>query len=159
MQTKRLFFRELQMSDAARLFEIYSDKEAMKYREAPHHETIDDSFKMLTRDAEVRFTKYEFRFAIIEQETNLLIGTIMYQPIYHKAIIGYSLAKESWGNGYATEIVNWIINYLKQQKFNLIEAWVRKENLASSKVLKKNEFKKISQTIFPNSFFYQLNLN
>ena len=81
MQTKRLLFRELQMSDAARLFEIYSDKDAMKYREVPHHKTIDDSFKILIRDAEVRFTKYEFRFAIIEQETNLLIGTIMYQQL------------------------------------------------------------------------------
>ena len=83
----------------------------------------------------------------------------MYQPIYNKAIIGYSLAKESWGNGYATEVVNWMINYLKQKKYNLIEAWVIKENLASSKVLEKNEFKKISQTIFPNSFFYKLHLN
>ena len=159
MQTKRLLFRELQMSDAARLFEIYSDKDAMKYREVPHHKTIDDSFKMLIRDAEVRLTKYEFRFAIIEQETNLLIGTIMYQPIYNKAIIGYSIAKESWGNGYATEVVNWMINHLKQKKYNLIEAWVIKENSASCKVLEKNEFKKISQTIFPNSFFYKLHLN
>ena len=158
METKRLFFRELKMSDAARLFEIYSDKEAMKYREAPHHKTIDDSFKMLTRDVEMRFTKFEFRYAIIEQETKQLIGTIMYQPIYNKAIIGYSLAKKSWGNGYATEVVNWMVNHLKQNNFKQIEAWVIKENIASCKVLEKNNFKQISQTIYPNSIFYKLQM-
>lgn len=156
MESERLIFRELKMSDAARLFEIYSDKEAMKYRQSNHHETIDDSFEMLKRDAEVKASKYEFRFGIINKDSNQLIGTIMYQPIYSKAIIGYSFAKEVWGNGYATEVINWMINYLKSKNFVIIEAWVLNDNTASSKVLEKNNFKLISQTIYPESRFYQL---
>lgn len=156
MESERLFFRELQMNDAARLFEIYSDKEAMQYRQTAHHKTIDDSFEMLRRDAEVKLNNYEIRFGIIEKSSNRLIGSIMYQPIYYKAVIGYSLAKEDWGNGYATEVVDWIVNHLKEKKFTNIEAWVVNQNKASCRVLEKNQFKKISQTIYPYSTFYKL---
>jgi len=155
METDRLYFRELISSDVNRLYEIYSDKEAMQYRQSNPHETLADTYEMLNRDVEVRATNYEFRFGIIEKISDRLIGTIMYQPIYSKAIIGYSFGKESWGNGYATEVVNWIINYLKDQKFKTIEAWVLNDNLASCKVLDKNNFRVISQTIYPNSKFYR----
>ena len=158
MESERLFFRELQMNDAARLFEIYSDKEAMQYRQSAHHKSIDDSFEMLRRDAEVKLSNYEIRFGIVERSTNRLIGSIMYQPISYKAIIGYSLAKETWGNGYATEVVDWMINHLRAKHFKNIEAWVLNQNIASCKVLEKNQFKKISQTIYPYSTFYKLYL-
>lgn len=158
MESERLFFRELTMSDAARLFEIYSDKEAMQYRQSAHHQTIDDSFEMLKRDAEVRTSNYEIRFGIVEKSSMRLIGTIMYQPVSYKAIIGYSFAKESWGKGYATEVVDWMIHHLRNRHFKNIEAWVLNQNIASCKVLEKNQFKKISQTIYPYSTFYKLYL-
>jgi len=82
----------------------------------------------------------------------------MYQPVSYKAIIGYSFAKESWGKGYATEVVDWMIHHLRNRHFKNIEAWVLNQNIASCKVLEKNQFKKISQTIYPYSTFYKLYL-
>lgn len=158
MESERLIFRELNISDAARLFEIYSDKDAMKYRQSKPHKTLEDTLAMLKRDEEVKASKYEFRFGIIEKDSGQLIGTIMYQPIYSKAIIGYSFAKDSWGNGFATEVVKWIISYLKTKNFKTIEAWVINENIASCKVLEKNHFRLVSQTIYPASKYYQLNI-
>lgn len=158
MESERLFFRELTMSDAERLFEIYSDEEAMKYRQSAHHQTIDDSFEMLKRDAEVRTSNYEIRFGIVEKSSMRLIGTMMYQPVSYKAIIGYSFAKESWGNGYATEVVDWMIHHLRNRQFKNIEAWVLNQNMASCKVLEKNNFRLISQTIYPESKYFLLNL-
>lgn len=155
MNSERLIFRELKMTDAARLFEIYSDQEAMKYRQVKPHLSIDDSFEMIRRDAEVRANGSEFRFGIVEKETNQLIGSVMYQPIGNKAIIGYSIGKNHWGKGFATEIVAALIKYLKKQSFTLAEAWVMHENFASKRVLEKNNFNKISQTIYPSSQFYQ----
>lgn len=38
----------------------------------------------------------------------------------------------------------------------LIEAWVKKENIASTKALLKNNFHKISQTIYPKNHLFQL---
>ena len=158
MESERLLFRALNLNDAERLFEIYSDKIAMQYRQSNHHETIDDTYKMLERDREVKKSNYEIRYGIVLKEKNQLIGSVMYQPIYKKAIIGYSIAKECWGNGYATEVVNFIIKQLQNNQFNTIEAWVLKENIASMKVLEKNNFSKISQTIYPNSNYYLLKL-
>lgn len=146
------------MADVSRLFEIYSNKEAMKYRQSEPHETIEDTFQMLRRDAEVKATKYEFRFAIIEKSTQELIGTMMYQPVYSKAIIGYSFDPNFWGQGYATEMVEWLLNHLKEERFKLVEAWVMKENIASSKVLLKNGFNKINQTLFLHSDFFKREL-
>ena len=158
MESERLIFRELQMSDAFRLFEIYSDEEAMKYRQVKPHQTIEDSFEMVKRDAEVRTSGFEYRFGIVEKETNILIGSVMYQPIGRKAILGYSFAKESWGKGYATEVVKWICNHIRAKNYQAIEAWVLHENIASQKVLEKNQFSKISQTIYPYSLFYKKQL-
>ncbi|MBQ0148417.1 MAG: GNAT family N-acetyltransferase [Flavobacteriaceae bacterium] len=156
MESDRLFFRTLTSEDIFRLFEIYSDTEAMKYRQSKPHITIEDSIQMIERDSIVRNTNYELRYGIFEKESNILIGTIMYQPLNTKAIIGYSLAKESWNKGYATEVVKFFINFLKHKNFKILEAWVLNENIASCKVLEKNHFKKISQTIYPNSSFYKL---
>ena len=155
MEDERVYFRELEESDANRLFEIYSNEEAMKFRETEPMKTIDDAYKMLTRDKEMRQTSYEFRFAIIEKKTDILIGTIMYQPVADKAIIGYSIDEKFWNNGYGSSVVKIMINELISKKFNLLEAWVKKGNFASCKVLEKNLFQSISQTIYPNLNLYQ----
>lgn len=158
MESERLIFRELNFSDVERLFEIYSDSEAMKYRQVKPHLTIEDSIAMVKRDIEMKAIRKEIRFGIVEKESDKLIGSVMYQPFANKAILGYSLAKECWRKGYATEVVGRMITHLKEENYNSIEAWVMNENFASMKVLEKNKFKKISQTIYPYSQFYKLNL-
>ena len=154
-QSERLIFRPLIIDDTERLFEIYSDAEAMKYRQVEAHKTIQDTLDMLKRDEEMRNSNKEIRFGIIQKDSNELIGSVMFQPIKQKSIIGYSLAKNAWGNGFATEVVEWLIQHLKLLKFNTIEAWVMNENIPSSKVLTKNGFRLINQTIYPNSRYYQ----
>lgn len=155
MENNLLFLRELLPSDAERLFEIYSNKDAMKYRETKAMETIEDAYKMLARTKEVKQAGYEYRFAIIQKKSEELIGTIMYQPLNKKAIIGYSIHEDFWNKGYASSVVELFVESLKSKGFNLIEAWVKKENIGSCKVLEKNKFKQISQTIYPSSYFYQ----
>ena len=154
MQNDNLYFRELLETDAQRLFEIYSNVTAMRYRETKPMLKIEDSYKMLKRDAEVKNSGYEFRFGIIEKSTNTLIGTIMYQPVYDKAIIGYSIDEKFWNKGYVTSALRILIDVLKTKKFIILEAWVKKENIASVKVLEKNDFNLISQTLYPNSLLF-----
>ncbi|MGV0827274.1 GNAT family N-acetyltransferase [Empedobacter brevis] len=156
MEDDQLYFRELLDTDVERLFEIYSNADAMKYRETAPMKTMEDSYKMLERNKEKKNSGYEFRFAVIEKSSQNLIGTIMYQPVHDKAIIGYSIDEKFWNKGYATRMVKIISNDLKSKKFMLIEAWVKKKNLASSKVLEKNNFQLISQTVYPNSNLFHL---
>ena len=156
MEDELIYFRELLDTDVTRLFEIYSNAEAMKYRETAPMKTIEDSYKMLERDKEKKNSGYEFRFAVIEKSSETLIGTVMFQPVHDKAIIGYSIDEQFWNKGYATRIINLISKELKSRKYMLIEAWVKKENIASSKALLKNNFQKISQTIYPKNHLFQL---
>ena len=79
----------------------------------------------------------------------------MYQPVGDKAIIGYSIDEKFWNNGYGSSVVKIMLNELISKKFNLLEAWVKKGNFASCKVLEKNLFQSISQTIYPNLNLYQ----
>lgn len=156
MQDNLLYLRELLDSDAERLFEIYSNAEAMKHRENPPMKEIDDAYAMLERAKEKAASGYEIRFAVIERSSETLIGTVMYQPVHDKVIIGYSIDEKFWNKGYATRIVAVLTKELKSMKFLIIEAWVKKENIASTKVLVKNGFQQISQTIYPNLYLFHL---
>lgn len=75
--SERLYFRELVSDDVERLFEIYADADAMKYRQSPVHQTIQDTYDMLKRNEEMKILNKEIRYGIIETKTNLLICSIM----------------------------------------------------------------------------------
>lgn len=60
MEDELIYFRELLDTDVTRLFEIYSNAEAMKYRETTPMKTIEDSYKMLERDKEKRILDMNF---------------------------------------------------------------------------------------------------
>jgi ribosomal-protein-alanine N-acetyltransferase len=142
-ETERLFIRHLEESDSEAMFEIYSDKESMKYRANQPFTTISEAEEMINQT----ITDYElglkFRFAIVKKETNELIGTILYYAVDLKSdvcSIGYSLGKNHWKQGFAIETLNGFTNYLKTQKFNKLEAKVFKMNVDSISLLNKLDF-------------------
>ena len=54
--------------------------------------------------------------------------------------------KDFWNQGYATEAIIWIENYLLENfKIKSIEAYVDHHNIASIKVLNKRKFECITQ--------------
>ncbi len=142
-ETERLKFRYLEKSDSETMFEIYSDIEAMKYRANKPFTTISEAEEMINQT----ITDYElglkFRFAIVKKETNELIGTILYFVDDLKSdicSIGYSLGKTYWKQGFAIETLNGLIEYLRIQKFNKIQAKVFKMNTDSINLLNKATF-------------------
>ena len=98
---------------------------------------------MIGSFGEIIFEISDTSTAVIEKSSETLIGTVMFQPVHDKAIIGYSIDEQFWNKGYATRIINLISKELKSRKYMLIEAWVKKENIASSKALLKNNFQAI----------------
>lgn len=60
--------------------------------------------------------------------------------------IGYIIFKDFWNQGYATEAIIWLENYLLENfKIKSIEAYVDHHNIASIKVLNKRKFECITQ--------------
>lgn len=115
-ETERLIIRKLEESDSESLFEIYSDKEAMKYRANKPFETLSEAEEMINQTSTDYELGIKFRFAIVKKETNELIGTILYfkEEINSEiCTIGYSFGKNYWKQGYAFETLTSFVTYLK----------------------------------------------
>ncbi|HTC19615.1 MAG TPA: GNAT family N-acetyltransferase, partial [bacterium] len=71
------------------------------------------------------------------------IGMVLQQDIYKRNIeIGYYIAQECWGRGYATEAVRLMVDYIfKTTDCVRIFAEVFAHNAASMSVLRKNGFR------------------
>ena len=69
------------------------------------------------------------------------IGAYDYNEQDHAIEIGYSVARPHWGNGYATEAVQAVVQYLQQElRIATIRAWSHCENTASIRVLEHAGF-------------------
>jgi len=93
---------------------------------------------------------YSTLWTAISKAENKMIGDlcIVGEPNEDGEIeIGYGTYDEFQGNGFMTEIVGGIIEWTKTQKIvKAIVASTDKTNIASFKVLKKNNFIKIGET-------------
>jgi ribosomal-protein-alanine N-acetyltransferase len=156
VETDRLKIRNLALEDKKSLFEIYSDKEAMRFRGSKPFETIEEVVEMLSRTFEKLESKEEFRYAVDLKENNKIIGTFLIKPISkNECEIGYSIGKNYWGRGYGKELVKGMLNYSKNLPFNTILATSRKENIASLLLLEKVGFKLIPEKETHNCHFFK----
>lgn len=140
------------MADIHQLYEIYSDKEAMKYRASKPMETIADAESYVSNQKLSKESALTVRKGIELVNTNNtkeLIGSVMYR--YHhdrktECEIGYSIGRQYWGKGYGKEIVKVLLQSLEEN--NIIKdiiAWCHQDNIASINILEKNEFQLIKQ--------------
>ncbi|WP_431030010.1 GNAT family N-acetyltransferase [Lysinibacillus sp. LZ02] len=144
LHTQRLHLRRMEVSDAHSLFKIWSDPDVTKFmnissftHESQAKEVI-ELFEKLAQASEA------IRFSMIELNSNEIIGTCGFNFIDFenaKAEIGYDIAKDFWGMGYAREGISALLNYaFKTLELNRIEAKVEPANVNSIKVLQKLNF-------------------
>lgn len=158
-ETDRLHIRHLDFPDKEALFEIYSDKEAMRFRGSKPFETLDDVDHMLNRTFHKIESKEEFRYAVDLKETNELIGTFLIKPLSeNECEIGYSIGKNYWGNGYGKELVNGMIDHISNLPFATIVATSKKENISSSKLLESVGFTLIPEKEIGDCHFWEYTL-
>ena len=83
-------------------------------------------------------------FSIIENSTSSLVGFLGLHKINHRdgnAELGYFIAREHWGRGYATEAVKLALIYaFEWLNLRKVYARVYEPNVASIRVLEKNGF-------------------
>ena len=148
LQTKRLHLLQLHIDDVAALYPIWSDADVTKYMNITTFKNIDDAKAMtefmLTYIQEGKATRYTIRLNTSEQ----IIGTIGINNLsttdgYFE--LGYELAHNSWGHGYATEILTSFMEQFAKDTPTCIGfvGWVVEENTASIHLLKKLGFKEL----------------
>lgn len=137
--TERLLLRKILPEDAEMVFKWMSDPEVCKYECWEPHKSVDFTRGYIIQVFDGYKSNPTYQWGI--QLNDKLIGSISIVNVndYHqKALMGYCLAKEYWSNGYMTEAVKAVINYMLYDiDLNRIEATHSVENVASSRVLEK----------------------
>lgn len=151
-------FRTLAIGDIKSLCEIYSDKEAMKYRGSKPIETVEDAEEYIKNQKILIGSVLTIRKGIISLKDQELIGSVMYrfdenQP--EKCEIGYSIGRKFWGKGFGKEIVKNLLESIEEnQGIQNVIAWTNKQNIASIKILEHNGFQRIEQEENSANYLY-----
>nr|WP_321407125.1 GNAT family protein [uncultured Carboxylicivirga sp.] len=151
--TERLFLRTVDSKDAELIFNYRSDVETNKYKGwIPN--TINDVEVFLSKvSTEINIPNTWYQFVIIESNKSKIIGDLGIHFIDdEQAEIGCTLAKEYHGNGYATEALKSVIDYLfNQVNKHRIIASIDPNNLNSIGLVERLGFRK--EAHFKESLF------
>ena len=141
LETDRLILRKFTMDDVNDVFKNYgSDPNVTKYLSWKTHESIEDA-KVSVEYFMSSYKDNGYHWAVVLKDINEVIGDIKVHTIDKRnniCEIGYQYGSKFWGNGYATEALKIVIEFLFNEcEFHLIEARHRSSNPASGKVMEK----------------------
>ena len=141
LMTPRLRLRRLTMRDAQDIFRYSRDPEVARHVLWDAHRTVGDSRAYL-RYMLRRYRGHEpASWGIEHLDSGRIIGTIGFMWIQednNAAEVGYSLARDFWGQGYMTEALRAVLQYgFDGLNLNRIEAQHETTNPASGAVMRK----------------------
>ncbi len=148
-ETKRLQVRRLQITDLKSFYELESNPNVLQYATGePKNlkESEEDLLQLIKRydNPDNDFWIY----AIERKEDNVFVGTVaLIKDEEGNDEIGYRFIERFWGNGYATEICEGLIDYCKSIGMKKIIGCVVDVNVASAKILKRFNFKEIEKFV------------
>ena len=144
IETNRLILRKITMDDSNDLFINWgSDIKTNEFLTFKCHESEDTTKKMINYWLK-KYQNNGYEWGIVLKDANEMIGIISADTSYKYSTIeiGYSISSKYWNNGYTTEAIKEIINYLfKECNYKIIEAIIPSDNIASIKVAEKCEMK------------------
>lgn len=146
LNTTRLQLRPIAITDKKAVFAYRSDKIRNQYQ-GWIPENIDDVEAFISKTAATINTPNSwFQLVIIEQASNEIIGDVglhFFGDENQQVEIGCTLNKDVQGNGYATEALHSVIEYLFHQlKKHRIIASIAPGNTASIKLVERLGFRK-----------------
>ena len=141
-ETERLVLRRPRVDDAERVFATYaSDLEVSRYLAWRLHQSPSTtrSFLEFSDDEWQRWPAGPY---LVESRADgrLLGGTGFAFETHYRASTGYVFAREAWGQGYATEAVNAIVEIGKQIGLIRLYALCHVDHDKSARVLEKTGF-------------------
>ncbi|CAM1356434.1 MULTISPECIES: GNAT family N-acetyltransferase [Tenacibaculum] len=148
-ETKRLLIRKLQVVDIEPFYELESNPKVLQYAtgEPKNLEESKEDLKQLI----ARYTnkKNDFWIYAIERKSdNEFVGTVaLVKDEEGNDEIGYRFIERYWGNGFATELCEGLIQYCKSVGMKKLIGCVVDENIASAKILERFNFVVIEKFI------------
>lgn len=156
IETARLVLSRPTLADAQEIFERYaSDPEVVRYLSFPRHGTIAATYGFLKMSDQEWAVWPAGPYLIRSRETGTLLGgTGLSFETPWRAMTGYVLAKDSWGQGYATEALEAMVSLAQRRHVIRLYALCHPAHGASHHVLDKCGFIKEGtwqrHSVFPN---------
>ena len=140
LETRRLILRKLEPADAPILARLWSDPRVTEYEGGPRE--FAQIEKSLVEDARSGQPNPFDMWACVEKETKQVIG---HCGLIEKEVEGrkeievtYTLAQNTWGKGYATEIAGALRDFaITKLRVTRLIALIHPGNVASARVAEK----------------------
>jgi RimJ/RimL family protein N-acetyltransferase len=136
--TARLVLRRPKSSDATAKYEYGSDPEVARYMDWARHTSLSDTVAFVERAASSWRSGDEYTWTITVKPEDRAVGSVACRVRGHAADLGYVLAREHWGRGYATEAAKAVFEWAATLE-GVWRIWATcdVENAASVRVLEK----------------------
>lgn len=159
-ETARLHLRPLTMRDEQDMYRYSSDPAVSRHVLWEAHENPRQTRQYLRAAIRQYKNGDPASFAIERKSDRRMIGTIgfMWVNVEHRSgEVGYSLARDCWGQGYATEALSEVLRFgFDTLRLNRIEAQHEADNPASGRVMEKCGMRKegvLRQRVFNKGHF------
>lgn len=144
LETKRLLLRESTLDDAAALFSVMSDANVIRYLGPKPMTSVDEAIERIRGYHKQFADLHSIRWVVTLRESGRLIGTGVLKNLEthrHRAALGYTIAADTWGKGFGTEIARAVIRYgFETVGLHSIEAQIDAQNEASITLVRKLDF-------------------
>lgn len=148
IETERLRLRAYTDSDAERLFQILSDERVYPWLDDPPHRPMaspDAARVSIDRWAErTAVDPFDQRWAIEVTDTGVVAGSVLLARMSRKEggyigehEIGWNLAPDSWGHGYAPEAARALLDWAFAEGLDFVWCGMYPHNEASQRVAEK----------------------
>ena len=137
--------REQRFSDTEDFFSYIKNQNVKQYILAPIPENIKEAQEDIIYWIDLFYKRTGIYWSICETKTDKMIGAIGFHdinPVNNRAEISYDLSENYWRKGIMNLAMKKVIDYgFNTLKLERIQASTIKENIASIKLLEKNNFK------------------
>jgi RimJ/RimL family protein N-acetyltransferase len=144
LEGERINLRWLTVADIPALFAIFGDPQVTRFWASPALRDEAAAAELLAEIHENVRTRKGFQWGIARRADDVVIGTCtLYQPDFRhqRSEIGFALARECWGQGYASEALRLALAHaFDVLGFRRIEADVDPRNDASLRALERLGF-------------------
>ncbi len=156
LETERFLLRRITISDAVDLLKMRSNNKVMQYIGKPIANSIMDAEQLITTFDLGINNKTALVWGIIFKNQHSIIGNISFHNIdkvNYRSEIGYMLNLDFWQQGVLSEVLPEVIRFgFNTLNLHSIEARIDPENIASKKLLLKNNF--VKEAYFKGNYFF-----
>ena len=160
LSTARTIIRPLLIEDIPIILEMYQEPDSFKYI-APHKNKSLEYYQNFL-ESKIKLNRNEIGFwVVLSKENKHLIGTVNLNQFMDTSMahVGCHLSRKFWNKGFATELMNALIDYgFSVRKLNEIYAIIEVDHFVSIKLFEKLFFKiEAKKTILGSDLeFYKL---